>query len=240
MPRARTTSWQAPRRAAPPVRKPGPVLLAVLLAALLPGCDLDLGDSPFLCNKGGNPECPNGYECRNEVCVPEGTCPESVPACRKNTVCGNGKCETGETSANCPKDCKGTTDGPRRDTGGPDQGLPPDQGVPPDTRPPDTAQPKGTFGDRCTLSKPCETAYTCLSFVSGADGFCSKQCFNSLQPCTGGPGTTKPYCILSDGNGGEFCAFVCKLGTTTAPCPSTLKCGTSPNPPGSTQYLCEP
>jgi hypothetical protein len=50
---------------------------AAVLVFLLPGCATpDLGNAPFLCNKG-DPECPDGYVCENKVCVREGLTPEA-------------------------------------------------------------------------------------------------------------------------------------------------------------------
>ncbi len=58
------------------------VAVALLCAAGATGCgDLDLGDAPFRCNEG-KPKCPEGYECKNGVCVREGPCPwPAVPSC---------------------------------------------------------------------------------------------------------------------------------------------------------------
>jgi hypothetical protein len=42
------------------------------LALTLTACPPNLGQAPFLCNKG-IPECPDGYVCRQKICVREGT-----------------------------------------------------------------------------------------------------------------------------------------------------------------------
>ena len=98
------------------------ILAASLLAV---GCSLDLGDAPFLCNQGGKPLCPDGYECRGTSCVLEGVCNSAVPCaagfqCENNqcvvasvvvpdaggpVTCGNGACDNGENCSTCQADC---------------------------------------------------------------------------------------------------------------------------------------
>ncbi len=53
---------------------------AALTLLWVTGCNLDLGEIPFLCNKG-EPKCPNGYTCQSNVCVREGECPVGVKGC---------------------------------------------------------------------------------------------------------------------------------------------------------------
>lgn len=222
----------------------------ILLAAgavALSGCALDLGHTPFHCNKGGNPVCPDGYECQQNCCVKEGE--EPPPSCLQGGTCGNGKCDPGETNASCAKDCKGTQKDktvPQQDGGGPppqDQFVPPpqDQYKPP---PPDQYKPPpGQFGALCSTAKPCATGLTCALVTAGATtGFCTKQCFTSGNACTGQPAGTGAYCILSDNSTPKkyFCAFLCKAGTQTWPCPAGLKCNPVDNPPGSGQNSCDP
>lgn len=101
----------------------GPALAALVLM-LAGGCSLELGDAPFKCRSSGT-RCPPGYDCKEGYCVRPGSCPKVLSSCRdggvvlpdKGTneggvtpdkggpVCGNGRCETGETSSNCPVDC---------------------------------------------------------------------------------------------------------------------------------------
>ena len=87
-------------------------------SALWAGC-LDLGEAPFRCNKGA-PKCPEGYTCsKYGNCIKKGFCPENLLECQGGdsgvtqpdgapASCGNGKCDPGETAANCPKDCSST------------------------------------------------------------------------------------------------------------------------------------
>jgi len=232
-------------------------VVVITMVVASSGCVLELGEAPFLCNKGGNPECPDGYECRGVTaknkfcCVQVGA--ELGPGCTGTTVTcnNNGKCESGENTANCPKDCpKKTTDGGPKPEGTkpPPDGNnppPPDQFVPPPDQfkpPPDTKPPLGGFGAKCNKTFPCSTAYQCVTVGTGTvDGFCTKKCYNSGGACTGMPTGTGAYCLLSNSAKTEYyCAFLCKLGTQTWKCPSTLKCDPVENPPGSGQYVCLP
>jgi hypothetical protein len=81
-----------------------------LIASLLPlllvaGCSLDLGEAPFYCCKECKPQCPDGYECKGNSCVKEGTCPDTVPGCKSGGDCGNGSCDAPESCESCPQDC---------------------------------------------------------------------------------------------------------------------------------------
>ena len=225
-------------------------ILAVATVALS-GCAAELGDAPFLCNKGGNPECPDGYECQGVCCVKIGAEPGS--GCGGGQTCNNnGKCEAGENTGNCPKDCPKKTDGgvqpeggnPKQDTGTP---PPPDQFVPPPpdqfVPPPDQYKPPaGNFGTKCNTSAPCTAAFQCTTVgATATDGFCTKKCYTSGSQCTGMLGGTMAYCLLSNSAKTEYyCAFLCKLGTQSWPCPSGLKCDPAENPPGSGQFVCLP
>ncbi len=215
-------------------------LAGAALVAGAAGCSPDLGEAPFLC-AAGTPLCPEGYQCvagadKRSYCVKEGTCPATVPGCVKDTtpgVCGNGRCEWDESERFCPQDCKGAKDGGV---------ITLDTGVTPDKRVKvDSSTPPGKFGDVCnsTVTKPCETGLTCVRESGVIIGYCSKACTNTGKECTGAPGQTRAFCITPGASGGYYCAFLCRLGTTTAPCPSKLVCSTSPSPPGSSQYLCE-
>ena len=97
------------------------ILMTMSLVLAAGGC-LDLGDAPFKCNKG-SPKCPEGYTCsKYGNCIKKGFCPGNLLECQGGdgginkdgpvvqpdgapATCGNGKCDPGETSANCPKDC---------------------------------------------------------------------------------------------------------------------------------------
>lgn len=222
------------------------------LSLLAPGCTIDLGEAPFFCNIGGT-ECPDGYQCResygsSNVCVKQGSCPSGIKGCPTVAKCGNGKCEPGETPLLCPQDCsstgqEGKTDGPIKKDGStpPDQYIPPpDQYIPPPDQyvpPPDQPPPLGQFGDKCSFYMKCGPAFECIQ-VTASTAYCTKKCTNTLKACPGSPGTTFSACIIPVSSY-YYCGFICRSGTTTYPCPATLKCGSSPNPPGSTQYLCE-
>lgn len=53
---------------------------AALTLLWVTGCDLDLGEIPFECNKG-EPKCPGGYYCQSNVCLREGECPARIKGC---------------------------------------------------------------------------------------------------------------------------------------------------------------
>lgn len=236
--------------------QPGTAAFGLLGVLLLSGCSIDIGEVPFLCNVGGT-ECPDGYTCRESYgnvfnCVKEGTCPSNIKGCPTVAECGNGRCEPGETSLLCPQDCTSTDsgskfDGPKQDGGPPpqDQFKPPqDQYVPPPDQyipPPDQPPPLGQYGDRCSATMKCSYGYDCVPFGgSSTNGYCTAKCSSSGQKCTGTPGSTAAYCIMNYSSN-TYCAFLCKLGTTSFPCPTQLKCNLiTPNPPGSDQYVCEP
>ena len=58
-------------------------LVSCAVAALLVGaggCSLDLGEIPFVCNPG-EPKCPEGYTCTDNVCHREDECPASIKSC---------------------------------------------------------------------------------------------------------------------------------------------------------------
>ena len=83
--------------------------LAMLAMTLsLAGCSLDLGEAPFRCCAGKDcrPKCPDGYYCKSDYCVKEGSCPDFVPGCEAAVGCNrNGSCDPGENDKNCPEDC---------------------------------------------------------------------------------------------------------------------------------------
>ena len=227
---------------------------ALLAVAMAPtGCSLDLGDSPFLCNKGGKPECPAGYECKGTYCVQEGTCPSTVPGCGGTTTCGDNKCEAGEKTS-CPKDCPGTNN----EAGAPDAGPleggapPPDMMPPADTDPwppdqpmmfPDQTPTQAGYGSKCLNGfPPCQPGYDCVAIGSATTAFCTKTCTSTTGGvCSGSPPGTEAYCLLENSTTGvRHCAFLCKLDSQTWSCPGNLTCSPAPNPPGSTQYPCMP
>jgi hypothetical protein len=99
--------------------------------------------------------------------------------------------------------------------------------------------PEAGFGDFCDSSTPCQGTLTCFPMKSSGEGFCTKQCSNTGQMCTGSPAGTQAFCIFPGQTGGTYCGFLCKADAQTWSCPSTLQCATEPNPPGSTQFPCE-
>lgn len=64
----------------------GPVARSFFVAAsvLVGGCTPNLGDAPFACDDEGL--CPEGYSCRVNVCVREGTQPETTHATRATWI----------------------------------------------------------------------------------------------------------------------------------------------------------
>ena len=230
------------------------VYLVAALAMPAMGCSLELGDSPFLCNKGGKPECPVGYTCTNNYCVKEGECPDTVPGCKGTSTCGNGTCEAGEKTT-CPKDCTGGNNeaGPPDDGGPKDIGNTPPDTVPwaadqpiimPDTDPwpPDNGPTQAGYGFKCnSTTLPCQPGLDCIAVGSACTSFCTKKCTTSGQVCTGNPAGTSAYCLLENSSTGQYhCAFICKLDTQTWACPGNLTCSPTPNPPTSKQYPCLP
>lgn len=137
----------------------------------------------------------------------------------------------------------GASAGPWRDAAPlPDLLLPYDSRVPdhdPIVRPDMLIGPIIGFGDICNQGNTCKSGLTCLVEAQGQSGFCSKKCNHSGQKCTGGPTGTFPACVLPLQGGGNACVFICRTQGSTFKCPTELICGSSPNPPGSTQYICE-
>jgi hypothetical protein len=101
--------------------------------------------------------------------------------------------------------------------------------------------PEAGFGDRCNQQKPCPTGMTCAIVQQGAtDGFCTKPCQTIGELCPNAPTGTQAACTLSDGQGGNFCGFLCKAQGQTWSCPSDLACSTTEDQPGSGQFSCAP
>ena len=100
------------------------------------------------------------------------------------------------------------------------------------------------LGDLCYAKSPCAAGMGCLSQSNPTLGFCSKPCTKKLALCTGSPPGTASYCTITDSKNNYYCGFLCGLAsggkTYTFQCPSTLKCSTTANPPGSGQYACVP
>ncbi|MCC6750914.1 MAG: hypothetical protein IT371_24870 [Deltaproteobacteria bacterium] len=82
------------------------------LCAGAAGCGINLGDAPFLCNRG-SPQCPDGYECNKaNVCVREGTCPQGVAGCEPKPDTGSVKPDGGSgQDGSGPGDGSTPTDG---------------------------------------------------------------------------------------------------------------------------------
>jgi hypothetical protein len=215
-----------------------PAGLLLVLGSLVSGCKLDLGDSPFLCNKGGRPECPSGYRCKGTRCIPVGECPSTVPGCPGYQVCGDGICGAGEDKDNCPKDCIVHDAGPDRSLT--DRG-PADLRPQPDVLPPDTGPSGVPYGGICSASLTCRAGLFCFVEGSGSVGFCTEKCTAHNTQCPNTPGSTRAICWKEkppDPN--LYCGFVCKQGGSTYPCPTTLNCNPADEPPGSGQHFCFP
>lgn len=59
------------------------------------------------------------------------------------------------------------------------------------------------FGEPCTLADACADGMVCLALDQDHPGYCNRMC-SSLFPCPA------PFdCVLSDGQGGTFCAVPC-------------------------------
>jgi hypothetical protein len=63
----------------------------------------EVGESCSICPQ--DCKCPNGYECKEGVCLAK-------------AVCGNGVCEKGENNVNCPEDCPAVAPTPTGGLGG--------------------------------------------------------------------------------------------------------------------------
>jgi hypothetical protein len=103
--------------------------------------------------------------------------------------------------------------------------------------------PPAGFGELCDASTPCGSGLLCVYTSSQVSGFCTKTCPNPGDPCSGAPSGTSAYCLLTsaDDPSVHYCGFVCQIGLTTWPCPSSdLICAADDNPPGSGQHSCEP
>jgi hypothetical protein len=102
------------------------------------------------------------------------------------------------------------------------------------------------FGEPCTVGDDatCVAGLFCLASPLGGDiGFCTKTCpKTSSAACAGTPTGTAAFCVVTDVNssGAKGCAFVCRHGAQTYPCPGKLECQTTQEPAGSGQYLCLP
>lgn len=78
-------------------------LLALPLAALLPGCPVYLGDgSRPACDTRA--DCPSGFECIANVCTSTVECSRTV-ACPTGEVCEDGTCVPGPTTCRTHGDC---------------------------------------------------------------------------------------------------------------------------------------
>jgi hypothetical protein len=97
--------------------------------------------------------------------------------------------------------------------------------------------PPGKWGAVCDLAAPgCQAGLRCVPYGT-TKGFCSKK-YTPLAVCPSTPAGTWAASTL-EYQGDHYCMFMCKnnAGETYA-CPPGLTCETSPNPPGSTQFLC--
>ena len=174
----------------------------LLAAGLAASCNIDLGEVPFYCCKDCDPQCPDGYECKGQFCVKNGSCFDFVPNC-----CGNHKCEGGEDPLSCPTDCSGTTN--NCGNGKCDPGEDP------------TSCPADCSSSAACGDSNCEPTESCTS-CSKDCGACPTTCGNGScdggetpQNCPADCGSTNPVC----GNG------KCESGETSSNCPKD--CSTS-------------
>jgi hypothetical protein len=100
-------------------------------------------------------------------------------------------------------------------------------------------QPAGLakFGDLCDpAASKCEAGLTCLPY-GATQGYCTMPCTTLGDQCPNTPAGTVAACLV-EYQGQNQCMFLCKVDTSTWTCPSTTACESTPNPSGSTQYLC--
>jgi len=98
--------------------------------------------------------------------------------------------------------------------------------------------PTAGFGAKCTPGKTgeCKSGLECVGLTAGK-GWCTKTCTNAGKACNNAPTGTAAYCAVKNKDGTKYwCAFVCKIKTSTWKCPPDLKCGTVSNQ----QAFCEP
>jgi len=95
------------------------------------------------------------------------------------------------------------------------------------------------FGEACGLGVGiCLQGLICVNFQGSPGAYCTKICPQLTAACSGTPPGTIAGCLSTIESGAFVCTFVCGLSGQQYPCPGTLTCSTTPNPPNSTQYLC--
>lgn len=178
--------------------------LALVISAAVTGCSLELGEIPFLCNRG-SPRCPDGYECVDNHCVKEGTCPKSLPQCASGDAAitpDKGGDAGVITFDGKPADTPGKTDAPPVKQ---DQGQKCSPGV----------------GSSCVDSK---TLKYCGTSSSWKTDLCAKLCadggFDYADGCQYDTTSKKYLCIC-----GKFSGFG-GLCTTKQKCQTALICAT--------------
>ncbi len=192
-----------------------------------------------ICDTTCGAQAPSGCYCDNQCsqygdcCLADGTMPtKGNPnnACTGSTcadcnggggttppatVCGNGKCEAGETAANCAKDCAtGPTTGNICDTTCGAQA------------------PSGCYCDnQCAQYGDCCLADGSLPTKGNPNTACTG---STCADCNGGGGTTPPAAVCGNGK--------CDAGETTAncakDCPATATCGNGKCDAGETATSC--
>lgn len=221
--------------------------LALSAAALVLGlgaCEwpwpYDDPDDPFRCD----PACDGKA---GEFCV-EGQCVVVDAGIFRGDgprpKCGDKKCDPGETSTSCPRDCEKCTNGAQKCADGirlkqcknsswvtrhckdicveAGYGRALACGTSGITQ---VCICGGGFGDSCSPTnntKPCGASFKCLRLSTLQAGFCSKPCNTLGAECTGGPTGFKALCALKVTGTTPppyYCAFVC---TTDKDCPTNL------------------
>ncbi len=143
------------------------------------------------------------------------TCPSDCKT-PNQTVCGNGTCESGETASNCPSDCKTTVavcGNGTCESGESKSNCPSDCGG--TTCTPDCSGKYCGDSDTCggKCSGPCSNGGTCTS---------SKTCTTPKPVCGNGnceSGETASSCPSDCGGGSAQCGnLICEAGENTTNC----------------------
>ncbi|MBI5608201.1 MAG: hypothetical protein HY902_04920 [Deltaproteobacteria bacterium] len=156
-------------------------------------------------------------------CTNGGTCTSSKTCTAPKPVCGNGKCESGETSASCASDCGGG--------GGQCGNLVCESGENTSNCnqdcDPTTVCLMNACGDSvmaCLSDAKCGALYSCIGQCPSGDNACAQKCattagsaatnlFSSMAQCMQSSGCTS-------GNPAQCGNGACESGETAASCPS--------------------
>ena len=155
----------------------------------------------------------------------------SCPAdCKPATKCGDAKCDPGETTTNCPADCA-TTSG---NCGDLTCTSPENSGTCPLDCDPNAQQMVGCATEMCSsqttacaADKACLGALNCVFKCGGPSSSCLSQCASALPSATQSVFMTLVSCVQSKcSSTGAVCGNgSCESGETTTSCPSDCKSG---------------